>query len=225
MNRRKVRLGVLGVVAALALVATLAQIEASLASGTAHPVACRELVVNGGFEDGRTAWVEHSKLQMELLDPFYPHTGKVGAWLGGSNDAEDWLIQTVALSPDATGITLRYWWAIFSEEPPGAAFDTARSELLRANGSVITTTLVIDNEAAEAWAWRKAEADLSAYAGQTVQLRLRANNDATNPTSFFFDDVSIVACQDDSTATPTPTPSVAVTPQARNGLFLPVVLR
>lgn len=222
MNRRKMRLAAFGVLAALAFVVTSAQVGAGLASVAAQSAGCAELVVNGGFENGHTPWVEQSKLQMELLDPFYPHTGKMGAWLGGANNAEDSLTQTVTLPSDAV-ITLRYWWAVFSEEAPGGAFDVARAELLRANGSVITTTLTINNEAAEAWLWNEAVADLSAYAGQAVQLHLRANNDATNPTSFFFDDVSIVACPQDGTSTPTPTPTVI--PEARSRVFLPVGLR
>ena len=229
MNRRKMRLAALGVVAALAFAVTVAQVGAGDAPPVAQPAACAELVVNGGFEDGHAPWIEQSKLQMELLDPFYPHTGKIGAWLGGANNADDSLTQTVTLPPDAGSITLRFWWAIFSEEAPGARFDIARSELLRSNGSMITTTLTIDNEAADAWLWNEAVTDLSAYAGQTVQLRLRATNDATNPSNFFFDDVSIVACPQEGTATPTPTPTATATatvaPHARSRVFLPVVLR
>jgi hypothetical protein len=224
MNLREMRAQALGVLAGLALLLVVAPAGARLSAAGGQAGGCAELVSNGGFEDGHVAWVEQSKLQMELLDPFYPHTGKIGAWLGGANYAEDSLTQAISLPADSA-ITLRYWWAVFSEEPAGGVFDTARSELLRPNGSVISTTLTIDNEIADAWLWNEAVADLSAYAGQTVQLRLIARNDATNPTNFFFDDVSIIACPQTSAPTPTPTVTPTSTETLPPRLFLPILLR
>jgi hypothetical protein len=191
-------------------------------SNPARPADCQELVVNGGFEDGHAGWVEHSKLGDPLLDPFYPRTGDVGAWLGAKNNAEDSLTQPLTLPAGAGNITLSFWWAVYSEEAPGHAFDNARSEILRADGAVLTTTLTIDNDSSEPWLWNQSTADLTAYAGQTVQFRLESENDAESPSSFFFDDVSIVACAQSGTPTPTPT---ATATARRLPAFLPVILR
>lgn len=233
MNRRKRgwELVGVGIVAALAFAFAFAPVGANLAPVPAQSGACEELIINGGFEDGDAGWTQYSKLGNPLIDPFYPHTLKKGAWLGSQNGAEDHLSQSVTLPASVRSLTLRYWWAIHTEEPPGGAFDTAAIELLRADGSVITATLAIDNDSAEALVWNEAVADLTSLASQTVRLRFKAVTDTDNPTSFFFDDISILACSDEvpSTSTPTPTPtattavSPTATPQSR--LFLPLLLR
>lgn len=232
MIRRKMSLGwvSVGMVAAFAFALTWASVGADLAPVPAQNQTCEELIINGGFEDGSAGWTEYSKLGNPLIDTFYPHTLKKGAWLGSQNNAEDRLSQSITLPTGVQSLALRYWWAVHTEEPPGGAFDTAAVELLR-GGSMITTTLAINNDSAEALVWNEAVADLTAYAGQTVQLRFKAVTDGDNPTSFFFDDVSLLACSDEgpSTSTPTPTRTATATiwptatPWPR--LFLPMLLR
>ncbi len=218
----------LALIALTLFVAALSLVPVASYGAAAQPLGCRELLVNGGFEDGSVGWTQYSKLGNPLIDPFYPRTDKNGAWLGSQDNADDRLSQTVIL-PGASRITLSYWWAIHTEEPPGGSFDTSRTELLSSGGSVMTTTLVLDNDSAEALLWNEAVTDLTAYAGQSVQLRFKTATDALNPSSFFYDDVSIVACPNEGTPTVTPTPtatatvSPTVTPRSR--LFLPLLLR
>ncbi|HEV7205853.1 MAG TPA: hypothetical protein VGN18_14680 [Jatrophihabitans sp.] len=42
-------------------------------------------------------------------------------------------------------------------------------------------------------AWFRTTASLGAYAGQTVTLTMTATNDSSLPTSFWLDDVSVLA--------------------------------
>jgi hypothetical protein len=206
------------------------------ARGGGNPAACQELVVNGGFEAPYQAWTEYSSLGYLLIDPFYPHTGEKSAFIVGDNGEEGWIAQTVVLPANATSLKLTYWWAVWTEENPGGAFDFLRVQLLRVDNTLVTTLATYDNQSGDAWVWNPATADLSAYAGQTLQLRFYAKNDANNnPTSFFVDDVSIEACTGASTLTPTsthtpgpsPTPSRTPSPSAtpRAKLFLPLILR
>ena len=217
----------IGIVVALMFAFAFDLAGADLAPVPAQNGACEEWIVNGGFEDGDTGWTQYSELGNPLIDTFYPHTLKKGAWLGSQNNAEDHLSQSVALPAGVQSLTLRYWWAIHTEEPPGGAFDIATIALLRADSSAITTTLAINNDSAEVLVWNEAIADLTSYAGQTVQLRFKAVTDIDNPTSFFFDDVSILACSDEGPSTPTPTVTLTVSPAAtsRARLFLPLLLR
>ncbi len=193
-------------------------------------------MVNGGFENGHDGWVEYSSENYELIDPFFPHTGAKGVWLGANNNEEDWISQSLVLPADAGSLNLSYWWAVFTEENPGAAFDVMRVQLLRVDNVLITTLAEYSNDSAESWVWNLAHADLSAYAGQTVKLRFHSKNDANNASSFFVDDVSLLACAAANTPTPTPTsgtptatptatatPRPTATPWAR--IFLPVILR
>jgi hypothetical protein len=116
-------------------------------------------------------------------------------------------------------------------------------QLLRVDGGLVATLATYDNESAQAWDWNPAEIDLAAYAGQTLQLRFWARNDANNPTSFFVDDVSVQSCPTGGTSTPTlpptvtrtftPSPTLSVTPGPSPTptstppyrLYLPLVLR
>jgi hypothetical protein len=216
-------------IATFALAMAVGSGGAATTSQAARPAACQELIVNGGFEDGSAGWTQYSKLGNPLIDSFYPFTGKLGAWLAGQDNAEDRLTQTLTLPGGGMRLTLRYWWSIDTEEPPGGAFDTGRTELLRPDNSVIATMLVIDHDSAEPGVWNEAVADLTAHAGQNVQLRFRAVTDAINPTSFYYDDVSLLVCPDEATPTPTrtatATATVAATATPRARLYLPMLMR
>ena len=176
----------------------------------ADPADCIELLVNGGFESGSTGWTQQSATGYKLISGFNPHTGAWGAYLAGSNNAADQLSQQIVLPADAASMTLRAWWAIATEET-GGVFDTLTISLAKPNGALLVDLIEIDNSAAPN-IWSEAVADLSAYAGQTVVLRITAITDASNPTDFYVDDVSVAACT--SPDTPTATPTATGTPPA-----------
>jgi hypothetical protein len=171
------------------------------------PNSCIERLTDGGFEAGGLGWSQYSKLGFELIDPFYPHSGILSAWLGAENNAYDQLSQPVALPSGADQITLTFWWALMTEEAAGA-FDHLYVDLDPADGTTPIRLFTINNDGAEAWVWNMASADLKAYAGRTMWLRFTTTTDAANPTHFFVDDVSIQACTGGvSPATPSATPT------------------
>jgi len=201
--------------AALLLAAMLlaAMLLGSLLTGRvqgAAPAGCTELLVNGDFEAGQTGWTEQSAAGYELISRFNPHTGAWGAYLAGSNAAADQLSQQIVLPAGAASITLQAWWAVATEETSGA-FDTLTISLMKPNGAPLVDLVEIDNSA-DPNIWSEAVADLSAYAGQTVILRITAITDASNPTDFYVDDVSVAACA--ASDTPTVTPTSTHTPLA-----------
>ncbi len=178
---------------------------------------CQELIRDGGFEGGGAGWEQHGLF--EMVDPTWPHSGKLGVWLGALNDVSEWISQDISLPPGTSSITMQFWWSLMTEEHPGAPFDYLRAQLYQPDGTtVITTTTTINDKSSYDWYWNLATADLSAYAGQDVELRFWATTDATNPTNFFIDDVSIIACTDGATptatVTPTATPTQTATPRA-----------
>lgn len=176
------------------------------------PASCTELVNDGGFEAGGQGWTQYSKLGFQLIDPFYPRSGKLGAWLGAENDAYDQITQTLMLPSGSASITLNLWWALFTQENPGGAFDHLKVLLYAQDGATLLATLLnVNNDSADQWVWNPSSVDLLAYAGQTVQLRIVATTDQNNPTSFFVDDVSILACGAENTPTATASPSATIT--------------
>ena len=172
---------------------------------SAASTAYTELLVNGGFEEGTAGWTQSSSGGYDLINNFNPRSGTWGAYLGGIDNADDRLSQQVTLPGDITSITLHVWWAIATEET-GGGFDTLTISLLKPDGTLLADLQTIDNSA-PVNVWDEAVIDLTTYARQTVTLRFAAQTDASNPTDFYVDDVSVVACFVSPTVTPTATAS------------------
>ncbi len=180
---------------------------------------CSELIVNGGFEQGGVGWQQQASPPLPsgvtLVDPFFPHTGTLGAYLAGRNGAADRLSQAIALPPvpAESRLAFSFWWALSTQEDAGA-FDFMKVELYNASsGALVASVLTADNTRAADWTWTSEAFDLTPYAGQTVMLRFAATNDATgSPTAFFVDDVSLSRC--DFPLSPTPTLTVTPRPTA-----------
>lgn len=203
------------VMTVLALAAWVALQPAAAARGVG-PAGCVELAVDGGFESGGQGWTQQPSPPLPsgvtLVDPFFRHTGQLGAYLAGRNGANDRLSQRITLPASTTSITLDFWWASFTEETAGS-FDFLRAALYDpTSGALIATLLAADNSTAADWTWGLASFDLAPYAGRAVLLQFTATNDADGrPTTFFVDDVSITACVSAATVTATPTATVTVT--------------
>ena len=168
------------------------------------PAVCGELVSDGCFEARGANWRERSAGGHPLISHYYPHTGQWGAFLGGTNNADDLLSQQIVL-PSDTIITAMVWWAIATEEP-GVGFDRMTMSVLHPDGTLLRDLFTVDSSAMVNQ-WDQVEANLTQYAGQTVMLRFRAMTNGSSPTDFYVDDVSIM------------TRSVALR------LYLPTVLR
>ena len=253
-RRRLTGTALVGGVAVILLAVVPAALTARTALGS-NLAGCSELIVNGGFEQGGAGWQQQPSPPLPagvtLIDPFFPHTGTLGAYLAGRNSADDRLSQTVTLPPVPADSTLAFsfWWALSTQEDAGA-FDFMKIELYNATGSALIATLsTVDNTSTTNWTWTSATFDLTPYAGQTVILRFTATNDATgSPTAFFVDDVSLSRCNfalsptPTLTVTPRPTATSTVSPSAtatatvsgsttqtatpnRRTLYLPLVIR
>ncbi len=148
-------------------------------------------IINGNFESGPTAWVEYSAYGYPLIvDDFQdntivPYSGTWAAWLGGAPDELSIISQQVTISPSAP--YLGYWYWIGSEEP------SCESE--PDLGGVVINDVVMDLyplcAGAETNGWVKRVINLSAYAGQNVNLQLIASLDGDDLNSnLFLDDVA-----------------------------------
>ncbi len=145
-----------------------------------------EKVVNGGFENGTSPWVQSSANGYQLIDTTRPHTGSYSAWLGGYNNANDTIYQTITVP---TNGTLTYWWYMTTQET-SHPWDYLRVQLYTTGGTLITT-LRTWNDGSGANLWRQDTISLASYAGQTVRLRFNNTTDSSLTTSFFIDDVSV----------------------------------
>jgi subtilisin family serine protease len=145
-----------------------------------------EAVVNGGFENGTSPWVQSSSGNYQLITTTRPHTGSYSAWLGGYNNAVDQIYQTITVPSNAT---LTYWWYMSTQETTHP-WDYFRVRLYNTSGQLIATLRTF-NDGSGAGVWRQDSISLANYAGQRVRLHFSVTTDSTLPTSFFVDDVSV----------------------------------
>lgn len=237
-----------GLLTAVLLALLLGARSAPPALGAAA-AACTEGATDGGFESEGQGWIQQVSPALPagatLITSFYPYSGKLGADLAGRVNANDRLSQQVTFPANATSISLSFWWSSVTQETASStAFDHLRVALYQPDGvTVIATLLTAHNATSEDWLWNFSHLDLGQYVGQTVLLRFTATNDATNPTEFFVDDVSIQSCAAEPastatatatrTITPTVTPTAKLTatptptqgiPPSRQPSFLPLLL-
>ncbi len=162
------------------------------------PAGCTNLIVNGTFE-GDGGWVSIvGKGENDLIEPELPHTGARSAWLGGTDkDSIMYIYQDVRIPANATQVQLAYYRLIRPELSDTADWtvDDATFTVLAANtnGDVIGTIEELVSSDGDN-SWSQAKFDLSELAGKTVRLAFHSENPTGNVSSFFVDDVTLLAC-------------------------------
>jgi hypothetical protein len=165
-----------------------------------------ELLMNPAFDANPlgTGWTEQN------IDNAYPViTADMGlnpqtppnrAWMGGIAGMDenkvsvtDVLYQDVAVPAGTTQLVLTMWYAVATAETDPGIYDQASVGLVKTDGTSIESILAVDNTS-PATAWTQLSHTVTAnVVGQTVRLRFTSTNDITNPTSFYFDTVSLQA--------------------------------
>lgn len=146
-------------------------------------------IVNGDFEGGSTGWTEYSSHGWSIIGTTLPsgltaHSGSNAAWLGGDYSDTSYVQQQVSISAGAPYLV--YWHWIASQDTCGHDF-----------GKVLVNGTQLDSYAlcssANTGGWLQHSVNLSAYAGQSVTLQIRAETDDTLNSNLVVDDVSLQA--------------------------------
>ncbi len=151
------------------------------------------LLPNGGFEDGPVTWGLSSTHGRDLIvttasltaTGHTTHSGQWAAWLGGVFTETAAMAQTVLVPPGAP--YLAYWQWVDSAET-GCHYDIAS---IWVNGNVEDAYGLC--AALETNAWTRRTVDLSAFAGQSINLRLQVTTDSNLNSSLYLDDVAFEA--------------------------------
>ena len=154
------------------------------------------LVVNPGFENGTSPWIETSSGGFELITTDDPHTGSSSAFLCGYNNCNDTIRQSITLPSSFTSVTFSYWLAIqTSETTTTTCFDNFKAILRTSSGTTIATVQTRCNLNASGFTQFtfNVTSSLSAFKGQTIQVFFQGTTDSSLITSFFVDDVSLQA--------------------------------
>lgn len=179
----------------------------SLARNSEHgpvnvrPSVCQELLVNRDFEAATPApWVLNGAVH---LGPGRGNVGN-GARFGEADMATGLLRQGVAIPLGAGRVELQFWWLVESglEQP----------------ADNLTVGLVVGTEyiplrimpaVPPFGVWRQESLLVAGHAGQMVGLAFVVHTDATAPSAFRLDDVSLLAC-DLEPLTPSPTSTTVI---------------
>lgn len=150
-------------------------------------------ITNGDFEQGRVAWVEQGS-QILYNDPARARGSYWMAWLGGYDGGTDIMYQTVTVPANASSVNLSFWYTIYTNEAPGTPYDIMTVDVYNSAGTTKLATLGSLSNVNAVTTWTQSPSyNLTAYRGQTVRLVFNATTDASNPTSFYVDDVLIGA--------------------------------
>ncbi len=176
----------------------------SLWSGPEHvtavpPNPCKDnFMVNGNFEDGLpgTPWEEHSSCSTcHVISTERPHLGAWGIYMGGYNNAEEWIRQPFVVPSGVNKGVLVFTWYISSTETIAPSMDVMTVGLQDASGEYLPDyrAQYFSVFPRGQWYADKIEIDnLAGWAGQTLQVNFAAITNSNIPTQFFVDDVVLV---------------------------------
>ncbi len=144
----------------------------------------RQLVVNGGFENGSSAWSATTGVITNQSGQA-PHSGSYKAWLAGYGSTHtDSASQSLAIPSGCASYRLGFFLHIDTDERTSVVYD-------RFTVSVAGTTLASFSNLDARSGYVEKSYDLSAYAGQTVTLKFNGVEDQSLQTSFVVDDVTL----------------------------------
>ncbi|GAB4527516.1 MAG: hypothetical protein Fur0018_13190 [Anaerolineales bacterium] len=179
------------------------------------------VVYSTDFESGTSGWAHGANVGTDtwVLSSARTHSGSNAFFASGLSTANDQWLTTPPLTLPAGQfpLTLQFWNYQSIEDSITGCYDGALLEVSTDGGAtwtqVLSPTLLTDpydgaiatsfsNPLAgkDAWCgdpqdWLNSVVDLSAYAGQTVQLRFRSGNDSSVAhEGWYIDDVRVQSC-------------------------------
>jgi hypothetical protein len=94
--------------------------------------------------------------------------------------------------PSGCAAKLSFWMDVDTQESSGTALDTLRVQIADSGGTVLATLATYSN-ADNSTGYVQRSLDISAYAGQTVQIKFISTEDSARLTSFVIDDTALTA--------------------------------
>jgi len=157
---------------------------------------CENVIQNGTFETGTlSSWQNTGS---PTASGAHAYGGGFSALLGGRNNADDVIYQSVSLPTAPSSAVLTFWWFITTAEggiatPPDHLWIEAQDS----SGTVLETLHFLHNTHAGP-AWQQTIVDLKAYPsllGRTFRLAFHGTTDGQDITSFYIDDVQVGICR------------------------------
>ncbi|MER6450072.1 M28 family peptidase [Streptomyces venezuelae] len=149
--------------------------------GTCTP---RQLVTNGGFENGSSPWSATAGVITNQSGQA-PHSGSYKAWLAGYGSTHtDSAAQTLTIPSGCSTYRLGFFLHIDTDEDENVVYDRFTVSVA---GQTLETLSNLDANSG----YVEKSYDLSPFAGQTVTLKFNGTEDQSLQTSFVVDDVTL----------------------------------
>lgn len=150
-----------------------------------------QLIANGSFESGTTAWTQTSGvITSDSSEP--AHAGSWKAWLDGYGSSHtDYVRQQFSIPVSVAHATLKFFLHVDTAESGSTAYDTLQVQLITSTGKYITLASFSNTNAASGY--QQQTISLDAYKGQAVQVNFYGKEDGSLATSFVIDDVGVEA--------------------------------
>ncbi|MFD4943154.1 M28 family peptidase [Streptomyces sp. NPDC058409] len=161
----------------------------SLVVGGGGTCQARQVVANGGFEEGVAPWTQTDGVISNRTSEKPAHSGAYMAWLGGWGSTHtDTASQSLTIPTGCSAYKLSFHLRTDTDESAGdpTAYDTFTVKLG-------TKTLATYSNTDAAGSYVQKTFDVGAFAGQTVTLGFTSSEDAYLQTSFVVDDVTLNA--------------------------------
>lgn len=155
-------------------------------------------VINGDFEWGLLGWAVASSGNLLVITPdlpigVAPFAGFWAAWVAADVNQNQQIAQSVVVTAELPYLT--YHYRIVSLEPDCDATDgdSLRVEVHDESGVVHTVDELALCEATSSFDWADRSVDLSAFAGQTVEVRFIGTTDNQDASNCFVDGITFTA--------------------------------
>jgi pseudolysin/vibriolysin len=150
-----------------------------------------QLLLNPGFESGAVNWTG-TTASITNSTSRTARTGSYYAWLGGNGTAStESVTQSVAIPSGKTSATLTYYLKIDTAETTTTTqYDKLTVSILNSAGTTLKTCSTFSNLNKNT-AYAAQTCDVSAYIGQTVQVKFSETEDSSLQTSFLVDDTAL----------------------------------
>ena len=154
-----------------------------------------DLMVNGNFASGSSSWTLTGSFQADSrfasCYSCHGYSYLANADGSGGNNLSGTMIQYVTIPANTTSATLGYYYRITTSDSTTVAHDHLSLNLvLNGGGTLVGMDDLSNVNASSGYVFRSF--NVTAYRGQTVGIKFLANTDASGPTVFRVDDVSLV---------------------------------
>lgn len=147
------------------------------------------LLVNPSFESGITGWNSN---QSDVISSgsSYAHSGSKFGYLNGWGSRTTYTLdQSVSVPSTGAAAQVDFYLAVLSNERTRySQYDTMKVQAITSSG---TKTLATYSNLDKGQGYVKHSLDLNGYAGKSVTLRFLGQEDGSQSTSFYVDDVAV----------------------------------